>query len=69
VDLGLKIIKENKRKNEAWNKAKTYIDHYHLKNGKMNFSKVAVELNQNGYRARKGSLFTPMTVKKLFTLK
>jgi hypothetical protein len=68
-DAGLKIIQENKRKNEAWNKAKTFIDHYYLKNGKMNFSKVATELNHNGYKTRNGNLFTAMTVKRLFILK
>ncbi len=39
---------------------------YYLKNGKRNYSKVAIELNQNGYGARKGNLFTPMTVRRLF---
>ncbi|HLY71884.1 MAG TPA: recombinase family protein [Puia sp.] len=65
-DLGLQVIKENRTKNVAWNKAKTYIDHYFLKYGKMNFSKVAAELNNNGYKTRNGNLFTPMTVKRLF---
>jgi hypothetical protein len=58
---GLKKVIENKLSNNEWNRAKEFIsklDTKHLTN-------IALLLNENGYRTRRGCLFSPSTVKRL----
>ena len=58
---GLAKVIQNKLSNENWNLAKEFIsklDTKHLTN-------IASLLNENGYRTRRGSLFSATTVKRL----
>jgi hypothetical protein len=58
---GVKKITENRLSNNEWNKAKEFIsklDTKHLTN-------IALLLNENGYRTRRGCLFHAGTVKRL----
>jgi hypothetical protein len=58
---GLDKVIQNKLSNENWNRAKEFIsklDTKHLTN-------IALLLNENGYRTRRGCMFTPATVKRL----
>ena len=58
---GLAKVIQNKLSNENWNRAKEFIsklDTKHLTN-------IALLLNENGYRTRRGCMFTPSTVKRL----
>lgn len=58
---GVEKITENRLLNNEWNKAKEFIsklDTKHLTN-------IALLLNENGYRTRRGCLFHASTVKRL----
>jgi hypothetical protein len=58
---GLAKVIQNKLSNENWNRAKEFIsklDTKHLTN-------IALLLNENGYRTRRGFLFRASTVKRL----
>jgi DNA invertase Pin-like site-specific DNA recombinase len=65
-EMGRVKMRENSKSNENWQRAITYIEHFFLKFGKMNFRRVAFELNNNGYRTRRNCPFTTMSVKRLF---
>jgi DNA invertase Pin-like site-specific DNA recombinase len=65
-EMGRDKMRENSNSNENWQRAKTFIEHYYFKFGKMNFRKVAEQLNDNGYKTRRNCLFTAMSVKRLF---
>jgi DNA invertase Pin-like site-specific DNA recombinase len=67
-DKGLFTIKMNKLENDNWKKAKTFIEHFQMKNGFTNLSSIAKELNNNGYKTRYGCSFTAGTVKRLLYL-
>lgn len=62
---GIEVRKENRINNENWKRAKTFIEHFQLKNGYMNLTEVSKLLNENGYRTRKGCLFSPGIVRRL----
>jgi hypothetical protein len=62
---GVDVIKMKKRENENWTTAKTFIEHFQMKNGYISLTEVSNALNQNGYKTRKGCLFYPGTVKRL----
>jgi DNA invertase Pin-like site-specific DNA recombinase len=62
---GVDVIKMKKRENENWRRAKTFIEHFQMKNGYISLTEVSNALNQNGYKTRKGCLFYPGTVKRL----
>jgi hypothetical protein len=51
--------------NENWKMAKMFIEHFQMKNGFINYTKVSKELNINGYKTRNGKLFNPSTVRRL----
>lgn len=58
---GIKKITENRLSSDEWNKAKEFIsklDTKHLTN-------IALLLNENGYRTRRGCLYSAGTVKRL----
>lgn len=66
--LGRIKMKQNSLDNETWQKARVFIEHYYLKHKTMNYSKVAQELNEKGYKTRRNCLFTAMAVKRLFEI-
>jgi DNA invertase Pin-like site-specific DNA recombinase len=65
-EMGRAKMRENSKSNENWQRARTFIEHYHFKFGKMNYRKVTEELNNNGYKTRRNCLFTAMSVKRIF---
>jgi DNA invertase Pin-like site-specific DNA recombinase len=62
---GLEVVKFNKASNENWRRAKTFIEHFQMKNGYISLSEIAKELNSNGYKTRRGCRFTAIAVKRL----
>lgn len=62
---GVEVVKLNKVENENWRRAKTFIEHFQMKRGYTKLTELSNELNSNGYRTRKGCLFTAGTVKRL----
>lgn len=62
---GVETVKMNKSENENWKRAKTFIEHFQMKNGYIKLSEISNELNKNGYKTRKGFLFTAGTVRRL----
>jgi len=62
---GVETIIQNKLENENWRRAITYIEHFHMKRGYINFTEISKELNANGYKTRNGFLFTPSIVRRL----
>jgi len=62
---GRMAIKQQRTENENWKKAKTFVEHFQMKNGYLNLTEVSKLLNENGYKTRRGCLFTPITVKRL----
>ena len=62
---GTEVIKQNRRDNENWKRAKTFTEHFQMKNGYLNLSEVSRLLNENGYKTRKGCLFSPGIVRRL----
>jgi DNA invertase Pin-like site-specific DNA recombinase len=64
---GSSVIKQKRVENENWNRAKTFIEHFQMKNGYLNLSEVSKLLNENGYKTRRGCSFNPITVKRLIS--
>jgi DNA invertase Pin-like site-specific DNA recombinase len=62
---GVETIKQNKAENENWRRAKTFIEHFQMKNGYINLTEVSKELNKNGYKTRYGCDYTAGTVRRL----
>jgi DNA invertase Pin-like site-specific DNA recombinase len=62
---GAEAIIKNKMDNENWKRAKTFIEHFQMKNGYIHLLQIATELNQNGYKTRNGCLFSAETVRRL----
>jgi DNA invertase Pin-like site-specific DNA recombinase len=62
---GSEVIKLQRVENENWRRAKTFVEHFQMKNGYLNLTEVSILLNENGYKTRRGCLFTPNTVKRL----
>jgi len=62
---GVEVIKLNKTLNENWRRAKTFIEHFQMKNGYINLSEISKALNNNGYKTRNGCLYSPGTVSRL----
>ncbi len=62
---GSMTIKQQRVENENWKRAKTFVEHFQMKNGYLNLTEVSKLLNENGYKTRRGCLFTPITVKRL----
>jgi DNA invertase Pin-like site-specific DNA recombinase len=65
---GVEAVKLNKIENENWKRAKTFVEHFQMKFGYINLSKLSRELNENGYKTRNGCLFSAGTVKRLISL-
>jgi DNA invertase Pin-like site-specific DNA recombinase len=49
---GLEVVKFNKTSNENWRRAKTFIEHFQMKNGYISLSEISKALNVNGYKTR-----------------
>lgn len=64
-EKGIKSIIKKRVENENWKMAKMFIEHFQMKNGYINYTKVSKELNINGYKTRNGKLFSPSTVRRL----
>ena len=64
---GTEVIKQNRRDNENWKRAKTFTEHFQMKNGYLNLSEVSRLLNENGYKTRNGCQYSPATVRRLIT--
>lgn len=62
---GAEIIRRNKLENENWKRAQTFIEHFQMKNGYINLSQISNALNENGYKTRRGCLYSAGTVKRL----
>ncbi len=62
---GVGVIKLNKALNENWRRAKTFIEHFQMKNGYINLTEISKALNNNGYKTRNGCLYSPGTVSRL----
>lgn len=65
---GLESIKRNREECESWKRAKTFLEHFQMKNGFINLSEVSRQLNENGYRTRRGCFFTAEIVKRLIKI-
>ena len=62
---GTEVIKQNRRDNENWKRAKTFTEHFQMKNGYLNLSEVSRLLNENGYNTMNGCQYSPATVRRL----
>ena len=62
---GVLTLIANKNLNENWRRAKTFIEHFHMKNGYINLTEIAKALNSNGYKTRRGCKFSAIAVKRL----
>ena len=62
---GVESIIRNRIENENWKRAKTFIEHFQMKNGYTSLTEISRELNQNGYLTRRGCQFSPEIVKRL----
>ena len=62
---GFEVIRKNKSENENWKRAQNFIEHFQMKNGYINLSEISNSLNENGYKTRRGCLYSAGTVKRL----
>jgi len=62
---GVQVVIQNKNENENWRRAITFVEHFQMKNGYINYSEISRQLNERGYRTRKGCEFSAGTVKRL----
>jgi DNA invertase Pin-like site-specific DNA recombinase len=62
---GVETVIQNKLENENWRRAITYIEHFQLKHGYINYTEISKELNNSGYKTRNCCLFTPSIVRRL----
>jgi len=65
---GTESIIKKRLENENWKRAQTFIEHYQMKYGFIHLTAIANELNINGYKTRKGCLYTPSAVKRLVNI-
>jgi DNA invertase Pin-like site-specific DNA recombinase len=64
---GSQVAQQQRIENENWRRAKTFVEHFQMKNGYMNLTEVSNLLNENGYKTRRGCSFSPITVKRLIS--
>ncbi len=62
---GVESIIRNRIENENWKLARTFIEHFQMKNGYTSLTEISKQLNLNGYRTRRGCSFSPEIVKRL----
>jgi hypothetical protein len=46
-EKGTDTIRQNRQDNENWRRAITYIEHFQMKYGQVNYSEISRQLNQN----------------------
>jgi len=63
---GTESIIKKRLENENWKKARMFIEHFQMKNGFINYTKVSKALNINGYKTRNDKAFNPSTIRRLF---
>jgi DNA invertase Pin-like site-specific DNA recombinase len=66
---GSATVRQQKNENENWKRARTFIEHFQMKNGYLNLSEVSRLLNENGYKTRNGCNYSPAIVKRLVNFK
>jgi hypothetical protein len=64
---GVLTIKKNSMENENWVLAKKFIYDYILKNQNYSLTELSNQLNSNGFKTRKGCLFSPSIVLRLIS--
>jgi len=64
-EKGTDTIRQNRQDNENWRRAITYIEHFQMKYGQVNYSEISRQLNLNGYKTRNGCSFCPGIVRRL----
>ena len=62
---GVEVVIQNKVDNENWKRAITYIEHFQMKHGYINYTEISKELNDKGYKTRNGCEFSAGTVRRL----
>ena len=67
-EKGVESIIKKRVENENWKVAKMFIEHFQMKYGYINYTKISNELNIIGYKTRNGKLFNPSTVRRLSLL-
>ena len=67
-EKGVESIIKKRVENENWKVAKMFIEHFQMKNGYINYTKISNELNIIGYKTRNGKHFNPSTVRRLSLL-
>jgi DNA invertase Pin-like site-specific DNA recombinase len=67
-EKGVKTIINNRKENENWKKARMFIEHFQMKHGYINYTHISNELNQSGFKTRKGCEFTPTIVRRLYCM-
>ena len=65
---GVESIIKKRVENENWKVAKMFIEHFQMKYGYINYTKISNELNIIGYKTRNGKLFNPSTIRRLSLL-
>ena len=65
---GVESIIKKRVENENWKMAKMFIEHFRMKYGYINYTKISNELNIIGYKTRNGKHFNPSTVRRLSLL-
>ena len=58
-------VEQQRIENENWRRAKTFVEHFQMKNGYTSLTEISKQLNLNGYRTRRGCSFSPEIVKRL----
>jgi DNA invertase Pin-like site-specific DNA recombinase len=62
---GREAVTRNREDNPNWKMAKTFIEHFRMKNGYIHYTQISKLLNENGYKTRNGCEFSPGIVKRL----
>jgi len=62
---GRESVKNNRVENPEWIAAKIFIDDFFKKNGYISLAEIAKQLNENGYKTRKGCAFSAAIVRRL----
>jgi len=62
---GTESIIKKRVENENWKMARIFIEHFQMKNGYINYTEIAKELNLNGYMTRNSCNYSPSIVRRL----
>jgi hypothetical protein len=67
-EKGVKTIVRKRIENDNWKTARMFIEHFQMKNGYLNYSEISRQLNEKGYKTRRGFDYSPSIVRRLFIL-